>query len=196
MKAINASNPNADIMLDLEKIKLEPSQNDGLHIQQKLVSVPVRKPSKEEWVQVRPGDEHSILVGVVELKIEKELYLVLPDIIPSLATETTFTQRLIFSTITRQGAFFLWPVRLPDAEGRHDTWNKSALEAVKCAQSGWCRITPNMALGAYDVKAITAQVAEPVWPKESFQELISIAFRDRVIGSIDHPVLKRLRGEI
>lgn len=183
-------------MLDLTAIRLEPAQNADMVIQQKTVSVPVRKPTKEEWVRVRPGIDYNIRVGIIELRVEMEMYLVAPNIVPSLATETTFTQRLLFSTITRQGTFFLWPVRLPDFEGRHDSWNKSALDAAKCAQEKWCRVTPNMALGAYDVKTITARVADPTWPEESFQELVSIAFRDKVITTTDHPVLQRLRGDI
>jgi hypothetical protein len=37
-------------------------------------------------------------------------------------------------------------------------------------------------------------IKEPVWPEASFQDLIKIAFRDRLITTIDHPVIKRLRG--
>jgi hypothetical protein len=36
---------------------------------------------------------------------------------------------------------------------------------------------------------------EPVWPEEPFNELLRIAFRDRIISSPDHPVVKRLRGQ-
>jgi len=34
-----------------------------------------------------------------------------------------------------------------------------------------------------------------VWPTESLKELLKIGFRDRLIDTVDHPVLKRLRGE-
>jgi hypothetical protein len=37
-------------------------------------------------------------------------------------------------------------------------------------------------------------MAEPVWPDLSFQELIKIAYRDRMITSLEHPVVRRLRG--
>ena len=52
-----------------------------------------------------------------------------------------------------------------------------------------------MALGAYDVTVATGRVVEPDWPDLTFQEIIKIAFRDRVITDWDHPVLRRLRGE-
>jgi hypothetical protein len=37
-------------------------------------------------------------------------------------------------------------------------------------------------------------MSEPVWPEATYQELIKLAFRDRLISSLDHPVIKRLRG--
>jgi hypothetical protein len=37
-------------------------------------------------------------------------------------------------------------------------------------------------------------MSEPEWPDVSFQEIIRLAFRDRLITSLNHPVIKRLRG--
>ena len=37
-------------------------------------------------------------------------------------------------------------------------------------------------------------IPDPEWPTLSFQELLRIAFRDRLIDRLDHPVIKRLRG--
>jgi len=37
-------------------------------------------------------------------------------------------------------------------------------------------------------------MADPVWPELSFQDLLRIAYRDRMITTLDHPVVKRLRG--
>jgi hypothetical protein len=39
-------------------------------------------------------------------------------------------------------------------------------------------------------------MAEPEWPELSFQELVRIAFRDRMITSLEHAVVKRLRGQM
>jgi hypothetical protein len=52
-----------------------------------------------------------------------------------------------------------------------------------------------MNLGAYEITEATAKMPDPEWPEYSFHDLLRIGFRDRVIGSLDHPVLKRLRGE-
>ena len=38
------------------------------------------------------------------------------------------------------------------------------------------------------------QLAEPEWPDTSFQELVQIAFRERLIQSPDYPVVTQLLG--
>jgi hypothetical protein len=37
---------------------------------------------------------------------------------------------------------------------------------------------------------------DPEWPQLGFWELIKIAFRDHLVDRIDHPVIKRLRGQV
>jgi hypothetical protein len=56
------------------------------------------------------------------------------------------------------------------------------------------RVKANQNNGAYDIFVAEAVIAEPEWPKVSFQELLRIGFRDRLVDDLDHAVLKRLRG--
>jgi len=58
----------------------------------------------------------------------------------------------------------------------------------------WIRLKANMALGAYEIFEASGTIPDPVWPDLSFQELLRIGFRDRLVDRIDHPVIKRLRG--
>jgi hypothetical protein len=51
-----------------------------------------------------------------------------------------------------------------------------------------------LSLGAYELLAAEKLTIKPQWPEVSFQELIRIAFKDRLIADLDHPVIKRLRG--
>ena len=53
---------------------------------------------------------------------------------------------------------------------------------------------PNMNLGAYDIHMALAEFPPPEWPEMPFMNVLEIAFKGRVIGSHDHPVIKRLRG--
>jgi hypothetical protein len=38
------------------------------------------------------------------------------------------------------------------------------------------------------------RLPEPEWPETSFEELMQIAFRGRIINSLDHPVIRQLLG--
>jgi hypothetical protein len=53
-----------------------------------------------------------------------------------------------------------------------------------------------MSLGAYDVRVATAPLPDPEWPVLGFDAILELAFRGRVIDSLDHSVLRRLRGEL
>ena len=132
---------------------------------------------------------------VIELKEDSETYLVDPSLWAELASETTFSPRALIATINRQGVLFLWPIRLPGADGRLDAWSRSGMDAASHAADRWVRVQANMSLGAYELYEAGGQWADPEWPQVPFQELLKIAFRDRFITTMDHPTLKRLRGE-
>jgi hypothetical protein len=170
--------------------------NASVSVKKVLMSVPVRKPDKSWFVRVHDQDDYRLLTAVIELKEDRETYLVAPDLWPALATEATFGPRAFYTAINRQGVVFLWQIRLPGSDGKLDDWNKTALEAAKRATAGWVRVSANMALGAYDVFEAAGSLTEPAWPDIKFRDLLAIAFKDKVIDSMDHPVLRKLRGEV
>ncbi len=131
---------------------------------------------------------------MLELKEERETYLVAPDLRHELFGE--LVPVTIFTAINRQGVVFLWPCRLPDETGRSNSWHESALEAVERAKSTWTRVAADMSLGAYRIWEARGDLPEPEWPEQSLRDLLSIAFKSRYVDSLDHPVLKRLRGEV
>jgi hypothetical protein len=53
-----------------------------------------------------------------------------------------------------------------------------------------------MGLGAYDVFPASADFADPAWPEVDFKQLVQVAFKDRFIRDMNHPVVRRLRGEM
>ena len=160
------------------------------------LTVPVRKPSREWFIRTHPDKQGLWLeTFVLELKEDREMYLVEPKLWPGLSAETTCSARVLVTAINRQGTVFLWPIRLPGPDGRHDDWSRSALEAAEIATGGWVRVVANMNLGAYDVYRATGDLPEPEWPDVSFHDLLTTAFRNRYIDDLQHPVLRRLRGE-
>jgi hypothetical protein len=100
----------------------------------------------------------------------------------------------IYTAINRQGVVFLWHVRLPTSDGRILEWHRSAAEAAELAMRRWIRVKANMSLRAYEMFEAASTIPDPKWPELPFQELLRIAFRDRYVGSLNHAVIKRLRG--
>ncbi len=60
----------------------------------------------------------------------------------------------------------------------------------------WVRVQANMADGKYDVFEATGTIPDPEWPDMSFRDMLQLCFDDRFIDSLDHPILKQLRGEV
>jgi hypothetical protein len=177
---------------DLSRLRLSQHFADQIGVKKVLLTVPVRKPDRQWFVRTHPDPAYRCEVAILEVKEDRESYLVDPALWPELPGEVV--AKLVFTSINRQGVIFLWPVRLPNPNGRHDEWSRSAFEAAQMAADGWVRVVANMGLGAYEVFEATAALPEPEWPSEPFDKLVEIGFRDRVIRSLDHPVIKKLRG--
>lgn len=178
-----------------DRLRLSQDFIAAAGVKKVLNTIPVRKPSKEWFVMTHPNDSYRIQTCVIELKEDSETYLVDPSLWPELASESTFSPRALMTTINRQGVLFLWPVRLPGPDGRLDEWSRSAMDAATLASGRWVRVQANMSLGAYEIYEAAGQWAAPAWPDMPFQQLLKIAFKDKFITALDHPVLMRLRGE-
>jgi hypothetical protein len=178
---------------DLESLRLPQDFAAEAKVKKLLTTVPVRKPGPQHFFRVHPDPAWQLSpAAIIELKDEREVYLVDPTIVPEMPNETA--NATIVTTITRQGTVALWPLRLPTPDSRRNDWHRTALEAAEMAMGRWIRIRANMSLGAYETYLAEATIPDPTWPDVAFLELVRIAFRDRYINNVDHPVLKVLRG--
>lgn len=180
---------------DPGRLRLSQDFASSLGVKKALLTVPVRKPAKEWFVQVHPDESYRVQTCVLDLKEDRETYLVAPELWPDLAGEPTFGPRALFTAVNRQGVLFVWPIRLPGPDGKIDEWNASGLEAAGMAAGQWVRVAANMALGAYEVSVATGDLPSPTWPETSFAGLLRVAFKGRYVDRLDHPVLLKLRGE-
>jgi hypothetical protein len=177
---------------DLDSLRLSQSFTETAGVKKLLRTVPVHKPSPQDFVRVQPSEEYRGDFPMIELKDEREEYIVARPRVGELAGELVV--KTLFTAINRQGVVFLWPVRLPDPDGRQMEWHRSMREAAEISMDRWTRVKANKSLGAYEMTVAEGVMSDPVWPEVSFQELIKLAFRDRLITTTDHPVIKRLRG--
>jgi hypothetical protein len=183
--------------INLDRLRLSQNFADLVGVKKQLLVVPVRKPDRQWFVRVRPEPEWTFTTATLTVKEERgsETYIVDRALWEFLPGELVPT--LLVVGITRQNALFVWPLRLPGADGRSDAWARSALAAADLAKKKWIRVAASMAAGHYDVFAASADLPEPEWPDDvPFQRVIELAFNDRVIQSADHPVVRKLRGEM
>jgi hypothetical protein len=173
-----------------ENLRLSQSFAETVGVKKLLTTVPVRKPSPQDFVRVHPKIREDF--PLLELKDDREEFIVAPSMLSELADEVV--PKTLFLAVNRQGVAFFWPVRLPGADGRDLDWWRSAREAAAMAVDNWVRVRANMSLGAYDVFQAEGIHAEPDWPELDLGGLLKLAFRNNLIDRPDHPIIDRLRG--
>ncbi|HXE07033.1 MAG TPA: hypothetical protein VN612_03995 [Acidobacteriaceae bacterium] len=187
--------PAAATVSKFDPARLRVSQSFGelVATRKVLTSVPVTKPNKQQWVRVHPEVGYRESFALIEEKESRTMYLVEPSLVYELSEEVIYVT--LHTAMTREGTVFLWPVRLPDADGRPNSWYDSAREAAAEAVNRWVRVVANMSTGGYDHWIAPGTLAEPEWPATSYSELLSIAFKGgRFIDTLDHPLVSRLKG--
>ena len=178
------------VFSDLSSVAIAPTELVG---QQRIVTrVPVMRPDKNVFFRAHPADK--VETYVIEDKENRETYYVLPEMRDEIVAQGLHRPVLLARLITRQGVNMLWPIGL-SVDGRSNSWQETAHEARRMAEENWIRIVSNQALKGYDVFKALAPIDEPDWSKMTFQELLEVAFRNRIISSFDHPVLKNWLGE-
>jgi hypothetical protein len=187
-----AATPAADDQFDLSKLRLSQDFVESAGVKKLLTTVPVRKPNRQEFIRIHPSPEYRAVLAMIELKEDREFYLLTPDIARELPGE--YVSVMLYTAINRQGVVFLWPVKLPTSDGRVNEWHRSAQEAAELAMTKWIKVKANMALGAYEIFEAAATIPKPEWPDVRYQELLRIGFHDRLTNRLNHPVVQRLRG--
>ena len=181
-----------DSLFDMEALRLAPDYAAMAAATKVLTTVPVRRPDPQVFIRVRPAEAYQLTTMVLEMKEDREVYLVHPTLREALSSELTIKH--FYTVMSRQGTLSLWAIRMPGPDGRLDTWNQSAHKAAELAMKQWIRVQANRQLAAYDVYAAAGEVPEPEWPECSMQELLKIAFKDRYVTNLEHPIIQQLQG--
>lgn len=191
---LNLTDNQPEAKLKLNQLMLPQNFGGMTSVKKALVTVPVRKPGNQTYFRVSNLSENSGSFALIELKDEGVSYVVIPSLCSELNQEVR--PKKIYLAVTREGSPFLWPVSLPGEDGRLDTWSESAHASAELAKTTWVRLVSNRGIQAYDAMVAENLSIEPTWPEKSFEDLIQLGFKGRIIDSVDHPVIRRLRGEI
>src|SRR5260221_8333627 len=151
---------------NLSALRLDQSYADTVGVKKLLTTVPVRKPNRQDFVRVHRDPKYRLTpAAIIEVKEDREVYLVIPDMAQALPGE--FSLVTLFTAITRQGTLHLWPVKLQTPQGRQNEWHRSAAEPAERAMEKWVRVTSSISLGAYEMFEASGDLPEPVWPEVS-----------------------------
>jgi hypothetical protein len=177
---------------DLTVFAIAPAFQESV-VKKLLTNVPVRKPTKESFVRTHPDLAHWARFGLLEFKETGKTYLLTPELAAEMQSkeEPTFCLANLVLSVDRKSNVFLWPVKIPR---RESDWTNSARRAAEHARSEWVRLIPNMSTHCYDIAVAKDQNLEPVWPTESYKDVLGVAFSNRVISSMLHPVVQELLG--
>ncbi len=172
----------------LEGLRLDQDYIEQTGIKKEISIIRARKPHRQEFIRTHP--EWCLETMMFIDQDERSHYLVNPALYGLLEGE--LVPKVLYPYISTRRVLKLWPIRLPDAEGKLDDWNRSALEAAKLAKEKWVRVASNRALGAYEVFFPLGTVDGPEWPGIDLQTIIDVAFKDLRIDDETHPLIKGL----
>jgi hypothetical protein len=180
---------------ELAKLRLSQDFSELTLVKPVLTNVACRKPHKQEFIRVRPGEDHRFTTGCYTDRDSRETYLVGPDVRDYLAGDVVPT--LLVVCLSRNSTIpFIWPLTIPGVDGRPNRWHESAMEAARIAEKEWVKVRSDMSAGAYIPHVAYGKLSDPDWNSVlSIEELLKLAFKDRFIASEDHVVIRRLRGE-
>lgn len=181
---------------ELAKLRLSQDFAGMSQVKPVLTNVAARKPHKQEFIRVRPGEANRFDTGCFIDKESREAYMVSPAVWELLTGDVTPT--LLVVCISRNSPVpFLWPLTLPATDGRPNRWHESAMEAASIAENQWLKVVADMSAGCYVPMVACGNLPEPDWSDvPTMPEMLRLAFKGRFIDSGEHPVLKRLRGEL
>jgi len=193
---MNTSTPEStkSEIIDLERIRLPQDYMAAVKVTKALSNIPVRKPHRQWWTRTHPDDLFHINTTIFEDQETRDNYIVAPELTHEMAGEGV--PKTLYLCISRQNVLFYNPVRLPGEDAKLDSWNESAHEIAEAGKKGWVRRAANMQLGAYDWFTTEDITDEPKWPKITPDEAIRLAFKNKLINSVEHPVIRRLHGRI
>lgn len=185
--------------LDLDRVRAKQDFAAAAGMKTLVTNIAVKKPAKQMFVNVLGDPAYRVDVHLLPVeggdRMDKVHYLVLPEIAQQVAFDEIRATTLV-TYIDRAGSVFLWDVPLPSGDLRPISWWDSARMIITEYTDRWINIRANRSCGSYDVAEATASIPKPTPPSLSMGQLLAAAFRGRIIDTVDHPVLRALRGEV
>jgi len=182
------------VSFDIDTYRITQAYGETLGSKKLITIVSVTKPPKGRFFRTSRDPGNTVDVYVLEDKVEGTFHLVSPQV--AVALGGLVRPIALHLAVDRANNPFLIPVPFPSENGTRNPWHQSLLNAIEAAKEKWIRIEADKSAGIYQVHEALGELAGPVWPELSMDELVRIAFTGRVIDSFDHPKVQSALGRI
>jgi len=176
---------------DLNAIRVNSEDDFVTEFLKETGDLEVRYPKKQEFFRVHPDEQMRIQTKLLLIDADKKWYLVAKNVWPELSDELTAVTLMV--CINDDGVQFLWPMKV-SPQGQSNGWNDSALNGATKAVTRWVRLVADITRGRRRIILGNENLPEPEWEAATLSDMIQKAFKDTYIDSLDHHVLKKLRG--
>jgi hypothetical protein len=185
--------------IDLAAITIRSNHIAKGATRQILNEVPVGRPGNSDWVWVFYDPAYRLECAVYEPKSttstsKGRTHLVTPAVVEKMKFERGIRNVEIFTFVDRHGNLGLWPVGFPNEE-RENAWIDSARDAAINHAGKWINIRSDLTANRYLLSEPISPLPAPAAPALPLSKLLAIAFKGRVIDSVDHPLMRELRGD-
>jgi hypothetical protein len=163
-------------------------EDEGDASEEVLASIPVRRPSRKDFIRAHP--EYQFTAYVYEDDKAGETYYVAPSMRALLIEETVAKKVVLVPYQNRRGTLFFWAITTTD---RGD-WHSSAMKIVHEARSKWVRIRSDQERACY-IWAVAKRIyEEPQWPDKGLSELL--ISRSPAVTSTDRTTKRSTRSSM
>jgi hypothetical protein len=181
--------------IDLSELYVPQGVSEGdISAEKILTNVPIRKAKKAEFVRSHPNLEYRREFYLYEDRDgDGAFYVVSPRLVPEISAFVA--QYLVVLCVNSNDVPFFFPVKLSDSKmnAKHKA---NAQQFVELTKTKWTRRTWNEAASEHDLFVAKNMSKEPTFPDEGIEELLKLAIRGGIITSADHPLYKKLLGEM
>jgi hypothetical protein len=182
-----------------ENLRLSQEVLDQIASNALLTTIPVEKPSDQDFFRCHPSEDYQYQAALITHHEEKGArYLVHPVFLKEKKIGLIkYHLEQLFLYTTRTGKLAFWPIKVRK-DNRENKWLDSAGAIVEESKTKWVCIVSVPKDGMYKSFDAEGTFPEPDWPKltqgKSVEELLAIAFKERLILHESHELIQKLRG--
>src|SRR6266404_7694741 len=98
---VQTNKPDAFDPFAPENLRIDLNISEGVGVKKVVLTIPVRKPSNQDFIRVHSSPDFRLALAVIELRDERETYLVLPSVARDIPGE--YITVMMYACINRAG---------------------------------------------------------------------------------------------